>query len=97
MDLIRPARGSAKLLGRDARRYSVELKRKIGYLPGELMQWPKDSAAYVIGMLAGLRGGVDEDYVAALAQRLQFDLGRRYEDVSHGIKQKVAQRSPKAR
>ncbi len=89
MDLIRPDRGSAKLLGRDARRDSVELKRKIGYLPGELMQWPKVSAAYVIGMLAGLRGGVDEDYVASLAQRLHLDLGRRYEDLSHGNKQKV--------
>ena len=89
MDLIRPDRGSAKLLGRDARRDSVELKRKIGYLPGELMQWPKVSVAYVIGMLAGLRGGVDEGYVAALAQRLHLDLSRRYEELSHGNKQKV--------
>lgn len=89
MDLIRPDRGSATLLGLDARRDSVELKRKIGYLPGELMQWPKVTAAYVIGMLAGLRGGVDEDHISALAKRLHLDLRRRYEDLSHGNKQKV--------
>jgi ABC-2 type transport system ATP-binding protein len=89
MDLIRPDRGSATLLGLDSRRDSVELKGRIGYLPGELMQWPKVSASYVVGMLAGLRGGVDEDRIESLAHRLQLDLGRRYEDLSHGNKQKV--------
>lgn len=89
MDLIRPDRGSATLLGLDARRDSVAIKRKVGYLPGELMQWPRVSAGYVIGMLAGLRGGVDEQRVRTLAERLKLDLGRRYEDLSHGNKQKV--------
>lgn len=89
MDFIRPDRGYARLLGRDARKDGVELKRSIGYLPGELMHWPRVSAAYVVGLLAGLRGGVDEDRISSLAQRLQLDLGRRYETMSHGNKQKV--------
>ncbi len=45
--------------------------------------------AYVIGLLAGLRGGVDPARITALADRLDIDLGRRYETLSHGNKQKI--------
>ena len=89
MDLIHPDRGTVRLLGLDARRDSVAIKHKVGYLPGELMQWPRVTAGYVIGMLAGLRGGIDENYLGKLAQRLNLDLSRRYDDLSHGNKQKV--------
>ena len=89
MDLIRPDRGTATLLGLDSRRDSREIKRRVGYLPGELPQYPGVSAGYVIGLLAGLRGDVDSARIAALAQRLDLDLGQRYQSLSHGNKQKV--------
>src|SRR5512144_228735 len=57
MDLIRPDRGTATLLGMDSRRDSLEIKRRVGFLPGELVQFPGVTAGYVIGLLAGLRGG----------------------------------------
>jgi ABC-2 type transport system ATP-binding protein len=90
MDLIRPDHGTATLLGMDARRDSLAIKRRVGYLPGELVQFPGVTAGYIIGLLAGLRGGVDPARVTELARRLDLDLGRRYEDLSHGNKQKVA-------
>ena len=89
MDLIRPDRGSAALLDLDSRRDSQEIKRRIGYVPGELPQYPGVSAGYVIGLLAGLRGGVDPARIGALAERLELDLGQRYQSLSHGNKQKV--------
>lgn len=89
MDLIRPDRGSATVLGLDSRRDSLALKRRIGYLPGELPQFPGVSAGYVIGLLAGLRGGVDPDRIESLTQRLDLDVSQRYERLSHGSKQKV--------
>ena len=89
MDLVRPDRGSATILGLDARRDSLAVKRKVGYLPGELPQYPGVTAGYVIGLLAGLRGGVDPERIAALADRLGLDLDRRYDKLSHGNKQKV--------
>ena len=39
--------------------------------------------------MAGLRGGVDPALIEALAERLDIDLGQKYEDLSHGNKQKV--------
>ena len=89
MDLIRADRGTAMVLGLDSRRDSREIKRRVGYLPGELPQYPGASAGYVIGLLAGLRGDVDGARIAALAQRLDLDLGQRYQALSHGNKQKV--------
>jgi len=46
-------------LGLDSRRDSLAIKQRVGYLPGELVQVPAVSAGYMIGLLAGLRGGVD--------------------------------------
>lgn len=89
MDLIRPDRGTASILGMDSRTDSVAIKRKVGYLPGELMQFPRVTAGYVIGLLAGLRGGVDPRRIDELADRFSLDLGRKYETLSHGNKQKV--------
>ena len=89
MDLIRPTSGQATVLGMDARRDSLAIKRRVGYLPGELAQFPGVTASHVIGMLAGLRGGVDPERIRVLAGRFGIDLGRKYESLSHGNKQKV--------
>jgi len=89
MDLIRPDHGSARLLGLDSRRDSIAIKRRVGYLPGELPQFPRVRAHHVITLMAGLRGGVDRAVIAALAERLDIDLSQRYENLSHGNKQKV--------
>ncbi|WP_205325881.1 ABC transporter ATP-binding protein [Glycomyces sp. YM15] len=89
MDLIRPSSGTATLLGLDSRRDSLAVKRRVGYLPGELVQFPGVSAGYLIGLLAGIRGGVDPARITSLAEQLDVDLGRRYEGLSHGNKQKV--------
>jgi ABC-2 type transport system ATP-binding protein len=89
MDLIRPDRGSVSVLDLDAQSDSVAIKRRVGYLPGELPQWPGVKASHIIGLLAGLRGGVDQATISQLAERLQLDLSRRYADLSHGNKQKV--------
>ncbi len=90
MDLIRPDSGWATVLGLDSRRDSLEIKRRVGYLPGELVQFPGVTAGYIVGLLAGVRGDVDPDRIAGLAERLELDLGRKYETLSHGNKQKVA-------
>lgn len=39
LDLIRPTGGSARLFGLDAQQHSVELHKRIGFLPGELNLW----------------------------------------------------------
>ena len=89
LDLIRPDRGRATLLGHDSRHGSVEIKRHLGYVPGELPQYPSLRGADIIELLARLRGGVDPAAVREIAGRLELDLSHRYQDYSHGNKQKL--------
>jgi ABC-2 type transport system ATP-binding protein len=89
MDLIRPDRGTAAVFGLDSRMDSLAVKRLVGYLPGETASFPGATAGYVIGLLAGMRGSVDMSRVSLLAERLELDMSGRYEDLSHGNKQKV--------
>ena len=89
MDIVRPTRGEASIFGLDSRRDSLELKKRIGYLPGELMQFPSVTAGYILNLLANLRGLSDKTSINIYAERLQLELNRKYQDLSHGNKQKV--------
>ena len=56
VDLIRPDAGVIKVLGLDARRDSIEVHRRIGYLPGELSLYDRLSGWEILGHFAALRG-----------------------------------------
>jgi ABC-2 type transport system ATP-binding protein len=89
MDMIRPSAGRAEIFGLDCQRHSVEVKRLVGYLPGELPQFGGLRGREVVSYIAGLRGGVDPARVTALARRLELDLGMRFRQYSRGNKQKL--------
>jgi ABC-2 type transport system ATP-binding protein len=90
LDLIRPTRGRAVVLGLDARRESVEVRRHVGYVPGELALYPRLTGREHLSFYAGLRGGVDPRGVNDLVERLDLDLDRPVADLSKGNRQKVA-------
>jgi len=90
LDLIRPTRGRATILGLDTRKDSIAVRRRVGYLPGEPGLYDHLTGEEYLGYMAGLRGGADPSRRKDLAQRLDIDLGRRIKALSHGMKQKVA-------
>ncbi|MFI5287204.1 MAG: ABC transporter ATP-binding protein [Candidatus Dormibacteria bacterium] len=89
MDLIRPDRGRTLIMGMDAQRDGVRIRRSIGYLPGESPDYPNHSGERILDLLAHLRGGVDSQRVTELASMFDLDLQQKYRDYSHGNKQKV--------
>jgi ABC-2 type transport system ATP-binding protein len=93
LDLLRPSRGRASVLGLDCRRDTLEARRRIGYLPGELPVYPDLSAAGYLDYLAQLDGRpVSRSYLDELLKRFDVsdvDLTRRLRDQSHGMKQKI--------
>jgi ABC-2 type transport system ATP-binding protein len=93
LDLLRPSRGRASVLGFDCRRDSLEARRRIGYLPGELPVYPDLSAAGYLDFLSNLDGRpVSRPYLDELLKRFdvsQVDLTRRLREQSHGMKQKI--------
>lgn len=89
MDLVNPTSGTATIFGKDSQKASLELKKDMGYLPGELLQFPSVTAGYILNLLLNLRGISDRTKLHELAERLQLDLSRKYQELSHGNKQKV--------
>ncbi|HKV32594.1 MAG TPA: ABC transporter ATP-binding protein [Candidatus Dormibacteraeota bacterium] len=90
MGLIHPTSGSASIFGLDCQRQAVEVKRHVGYVPGELPQFGGLRGSEVVAYMAGLRGGVDEQVVAQICKRFSLDLGQRFREYSRGNKQKLA-------
>ena len=90
LDLLRPTRGGAQVLGLDTRRDGRELRRQVGYVPGELALYPRLTGEENLRFFAALRGGVDWAWVRELARRFDADLSRRVRGLSTGNKRKVA-------
>jgi ABC-2 type transport system ATP-binding protein len=89
MDSTKPSSGSAEIFDLDTQQHSLELKARIGYLPGELMDFPSVTAGYILNLLLNLRGIEDRERLKMISSRLQLDLNRKYQELSHGNKQKV--------
>lgn len=88
MDMIRPTRGSARLLGLDAHDDSVALKKCVGYLPGELPDFGRMRCAEIIGYVMGMRRIDATDRVGQLCDRFAIDLSPRFQELSRGNKQR---------
>ncbi len=89
MGLLRATGGSARIGGLDCWSQATDVKRLIGYLPGEFNVDPTMTGAQIIEYLGNLRGGVSQHDVKRLVERLEFDPGKRFRDYSRGNKQKV--------
>jgi ABC-2 type transport system ATP-binding protein len=90
LDLIRPNAGSARVLGLDAQRETLEVRRRVGYLPGDLR------------MYDGMRGDEFLDFIdtfrpekrdvmhrRVLLDRLGLDASKRIRALSKGNRQKL--------
>jgi ABC-2 type transport system ATP-binding protein len=89
LDLIRPTAGCASIVGFDTHTHAVQIRRHIGYLPGDLALYPHLTGRETLQYFANLRGGVDWDYVTRLATRFDADLSKKVGEYSTGNRQKV--------
>jgi len=89
LGLLQPSSGSATVLGHDIVRHSLEIRRSIGYLPGELNTYDNMTGADFLRYLGHLRSGVDWAFVEQLADRLNCETSPRIGTLSHGNRQKL--------
>ena len=89
LDLIRPTTGSARVLGLDTVRDSLEIRRRVGFLPGDLALYPKLTGRAMLNYLAQLRGGVDPRARDGLVERFGADIDRPMRQLSTGNRQKL--------
>ena len=91
LGLLRPSSGRASVAGLDSWGSSVEVRRVVSYLPGELRLIGSLSGLGLLKFLSSLRGGAGLDRAVAIAERvMQLDLRRKVRNYSTGMKQKLA-------
>ena len=89
LDIIRATSGRATVLGTDSRNAGPELRRRIGYLPGDLILEGRISGRRLLQHYADISGPVREGRIEQLADRLRLDLNRPVRKLSKGNKQKL--------
>ena len=89
LGLLRPTSGRATIGGLDCWTQAPEVKKLVGYLPGEFTLDPALTGAQILQYLGHLRGGVDQAYLKKLVERVELDPSRRFRLYSRGNKQKV--------
>ncbi len=89
LGLQRATSGRAEVLGADVWRESVELHRRVGYLPGDLELYPRLTAEQVIDWFARARGGGKPPMRDELIERFDVVLGRPVRELSKGNRQKI--------
>ncbi|MDA8080281.1 MAG: ABC transporter ATP-binding protein [Actinomycetota bacterium] len=89
LGLIHPSAGRAEIFGLDCHRNSVEVHRKISYVPGDAGLWPSLTGEETLHLLGRVHGKVDEDYRNELVKRFNLDVTRKIRTYSRGNRQKV--------
>jgi ABC-2 type transport system ATP-binding protein len=89
LGLIAPTAGSARILGLEIGKESREIRRRVGFLPGDLALYPKLTGRAVLDYLAELRGGVDRRVRDSLVERFEAELDRPVRQLSTGNRQKL--------
>ena len=87
VDLIRPQRGTVEVLGGSPRDPAV--RRRVGYLPGEVEFYSRMSARDFLTYIGNLRGKGGDALSESLSERIDLDLSRRIGDLSKGNRQKL--------
>ena len=89
LGLYRPSAGHAAVFGMDPSRHSVQIHRRVGYLPGELALFPRLTGRNILDRVASIRGHLDHRYRDELVDRFSVELDRPVRALSKGNVQKL--------
>lgn len=89
LDIIRPTSGEMTVLGETPRHGGAMLRRRIGFLPGELRLEGRVTGRALLKHYVDISGTVAPGVPDLLAERLNLDLSRPVRTLSKGNKQKL--------
>ena len=89
LGIIKPTTGLVHILGMNHLKNSIEIRKKIGYLPGEFSIYPNLTGCQILTFFSNIKNEYDEKYVNVLAEKLQIDLNQQFGTLSQGNKQKI--------
>src|SRR3989344_5597506 len=89
IDLIRPSKGKISIFGFDSIDDSLEIRRRVGFLAGDIALDKGLTGWQQLEYFGNIRGSFNKKYVKELASRLDCNLNRKFKTLSRGNKQKV--------
>lgn len=90
MGFIKPSKGAATINGFDCWKEADQVKKHVGYLPGEIA-FPEEMTAYdFIRLIAGMKGMSDLGRAEEFIEKFQLDMRVHIKKMSKGMKQKLA-------
>ena len=90
LGFLRPSSGWARIDGLDCYRQSLEIRRRVAYLPGDARMFRQMRGREVLQFFAGIRADGNVQQALALAAQLDLDVSRRVGFMSTGMRQKLA-------
>lgn len=89
LDFQRATSGSARVLGLDIERDSVQIHRRTGYLAGDLRLFDKMTGEEHVRWFSRARGGQDPPLAKSIVDRFEIAMDRPVRQLSKGNRQKV--------
>lgn len=89
LDLLYANSGSITIFGLDSHKDSVEIRKRIGYLSGDMATDPSLTGTQYLAYAASLHGNVDPTRVEELIRRLRCETKKKIKSLSRGNRQKI--------
>lgn len=90
LGILKATSGGAAIFGKDVWKDSVEIHRRIAYVPGDVNLWSNLTGGEVIDLFVRLRKGNNKSRKEELIQRFDLDPTKKCRTYSKGNRQKVA-------
>lgn len=81
--------GEATIFGKDVWKESLDIHRRLSYVPGDVSLWGNLTGGEIIDLLLKLHGGGDRQKRDDLIKRFELDTRKKAKSYSKGNKQKV--------
>ncbi|MDZ5710863.1 ABC transporter ATP-binding protein [Jeotgalibacillus haloalkalitolerans] len=89
LGIIKPTSGGASIFGLDVWKDSVDIHKRIAYVPGDANLWPNLTGGEVIDLFLKLRDSYNPEKKQELIKRFQLDPSKKCRTYSKGNRQKV--------
>ncbi len=89
MNFIQPSSGNAQILNKNIVTDSREVKANIGYLPGEVVLYPKMTGRQFLRYMSELQPPKRSSYANSLIRHFKAEINKKISNLSRGNKQKI--------
>jgi len=89
LGIINRQAGEAQIFGKDVWKDSLDIHKRISYVPGDVALWGSLTGGEIIDLFMKLHGGGDQQKRDELIQRFELDPKKKAKSYSKGNRQKV--------